>query len=150
MDYALFKKLLWDYTRKIEENTSIAFNPICMRYGLTTLQVRVLVEVHKQESHTIGSLAQCINMAGTNISTMCKRLEKLELLERMRDPNDERVVKVDLTEKGRNIVIEIDKELNERILMLIKDEPEEELENIIEGLQKLNKLLLKIRDIETK
>lgn len=142
MEITDFKKILWEYTRKITDNTNIAFNPICEQHGLTMIQVRILVEVHNQVSHTIGGLAKRIHMAGTNISTMCKKLENMGYLERVRDQNDERVVKVILTRKGNEVVISIDKDLNERISSYICDE--KSLESIIVGLQKLNELLEKM------
>jgi MarR family transcriptional regulator, organic hydroperoxide resistance regulator len=148
VDVSNFKNILWEYTRKISDNTSIAFNPFCEEYGLTMLQVRILVEVYHHEDHTIGSLANRINMAGTNISTMCKKLEKKGLMERIRDQADERVVRVAITAKGEEIVKEIDQKLNEKISQFVGDETEENLNNIIMGLQKLNELLQKLGNIE--
>lgn len=144
MNVSEFKDIMWDYTRKINENINCAFSPVCEKYGLTMLQVRTLMELYKYEPHTIGSLAECICVAGTNISAMCKKLENMGLLQRVRDQYDERVVKVVLTEKGSNIVLEMDRLLNERISQNIPHEMEETLDDIIKGLQKLNDLLQKI------
>jgi MarR family transcriptional regulator, organic hydroperoxide resistance regulator len=140
-----FKNMLWNYTRKISENTNVIITSICEEYGLTSLQIRILVEVQQHGSHTIGSLAARLNMAGTNISTMCKKLEKLEFLRRFRDPNDERVVKVALTDKGAQTVEEINAALIEKISFSIKGESDESLTDIIEGLKKLNELLERMK-----
>ncbi|WP_409291354.1 MarR family winged helix-turn-helix transcriptional regulator [Peribacillus sp. SCS-37] len=140
-----FKNTLWNYTRKISENTNIIISSLCERYGLTSLQVRILVEIQQQGSHTIGSLASKVNIAGTNISTMCKKLEKQGFVERVRDSADERVVKVVLSERGKEAVREINEELLGKISASIKDESDESLQDIIDGLKKLNELLEKMR-----
>jgi DNA-binding MarR family transcriptional regulator len=139
-----FKNAIWDYTRKIAESTNNAFNPICEQYGLTMMQVRILVQLYQYGPYTVGTLADSINAAGTNISSMCKKLEGKALLERVRDQQDERVVKVALTELGKDIVLEIDKTLNEKISQQLMGESEETFDDIILGLQKLNNLLERV------
>ncbi|WP_052342852.1 MarR family winged helix-turn-helix transcriptional regulator [Bacillus sp. EB01] len=141
MDVIEFKNLLWDYTRKIGEHTNILTLSLCENLDLTIVQVRILVEIKQHGSHTIGSLAQRLNMAGTNISTMCKKLEGLGYLERVRDRSDERVVKVALTDKGIIAVEEMDKMLLEKISTSINGVPEETLYVIINGMTKLNEIL---------
>lgn len=148
MDISDFKNIIWDYTRKINESTNNIIYPICDKCGLTMLQVRILVELCADEAHTIGSLGASMNIAGANMSAMCKKLEKMGLLKRYRDKNDERVVKVALTEKGNDIVIHVDRVLSEKILKNIGDETEETFNNIIIGLKKLNDLLQKISSNE--
>jgi len=144
MDISEFKNILWDYTRKINENANSIFNPICEKYRLTVLQIRILMELYKYQSHTIGSLAEGIYAAETNISSMCKKLENMGLLKRIRSQDDERVVKVALTERGNEVVSEMDRLLNEKISKNIGEETEEILESIVQGLRKLNDLLQKI------
>jgi DNA-binding MarR family transcriptional regulator len=139
-----FKNAIWDYTRKISENANNAFNPICEQYGLTMMQVRILVQLYQYGPHTVGTLADSMSAAGTNISSMCKRLESKALLKRVRDQYDERVVKVTLTKTGEDVVLEIDKILNEKISQQLIGESEETFDVIILGLQKLNTLLERI------
>lgn len=102
------------------------------------------MELHQYGSHTVGSLASSTRVAGANISSMCKKLESKRLLERVRDQDDERVVKIALTKMGKEIVLEIDKELNGKFSQQIKNETEETFNDIILGLEKLNTLLQKI------
>src|SRR5690554_7002728 len=98
MNISEFKKVIWEYTRKINENTNKSFNPIFEEHGLTMLQARVLMELYYYGSNSIGNLAESIYVAGANISTICKRLEKEGLVERTRNQEDERIVMVVLTE----------------------------------------------------
>lgn len=144
MNVCDFKNIIWNYTRKISESMNNAFCPICEENGLTMMQVRILSNLYKNESHTIGSLAESTGAAGANISAMCKKLEGKDLLKRERDQYDERIVTVALTQKGREIAIKIDTALNEKFLSSIDGESEETLDEIISGLQKLSIILEKV------
>lgn len=143
MDITEFNNEILYLTRKINENTNLIFNPICEQYGLTALQARILMKLYMCEKHTIGSLAERVCSAETNMSAMCKKLEKMDLILRLRDKDDERVVKVKLTDKGTDIVFNINELLNKRISKSIEGNTEETLEDIIRGTLKLNDLLEK-------
>ena len=150
MEVSEFKNIILDYTRKIAESMNCIFSPVCEIHELTRMQARILLELHQCGSHTIGSLAESICAAGANISAMCKKLEGQGLLERVRNREDERVVRVVLTESGEETVLEIDRLFNYRISQYLVNETEENLEDIILGLQKLDELLQKISSIEKK
>lgn len=144
MNITDFKNAIWEYTRKINENTNKSFNPILEKYGLTMLQGRVLMELYHYGSSSIGNLAERIYTAGANISAICKRLEKEGFVERIRSQEDERVVMVVLTIKGNKISIDIDEKLNRVISKELSNETEESYNEIITGIKKLDGLLQKM------
>ncbi|MGB7605688.1 MAG: MarR family winged helix-turn-helix transcriptional regulator [Lutisporaceae bacterium] len=150
MEVAEFKKIVWCYTRKIGESMNSVVSPISEKYGLTMMQTRILMELHQYESHTIGSLADSICVAGANISAMCKKLEGQGLLERVRNRADERVVRVVLTSLGKETVLEIDRLYDDKISQYFINENEDTFDDIILGLQKLNDILQKISNVENK
>ena len=138
------RRIIWEYTRRIKDNTSNTFSPLFEKHGLTLLQVRILMELFHDGSHTVGKLGESIYVAGATVSVMCKKLESRGLVERVRDSKDERVVKVALTAKGREIVLSIDEAMGEIMTEHIAAEPEETFREIVTGLQKLNDLLERI------
>ena len=148
MEVDEFKNIVWGYTRKILESMNCVFSPVSESYELTKMQTRILMELHQCGFHTIGSLADSICVAGANISAMCKKLEGQGLVERVRNREDERVVRVVLTNLGKETVLEIDRLFNDRISQHLANETEENFEAIILGLQKLNELLQKISSVE--
>lgn len=150
MDISRFMDIIWDYTKKISENTQSLVSPLCEENGLTIIQARALIQLHKAESHTIGSLAECMQAAGGNMSSMCKKLESMGLLERIRSKDDERVVRVMLTDQGRHVVKRIGSSLEKQVSEYIVNETEETLCNILYGLQKLNELLERIQSGQNK
>lgn len=145
-----FKKIVWCYTRKIGESMNSVVSPISEKYGLTIMQTRILMELHQYEPHTIGSLADSICVAGANISAMCKKLEGQGLLERVRNRDDERVVRLVLTSLGKETVQKIERLYDDKISQYFADENEDTFDDIIIGLQKLNNILQKISNAENK
>ncbi len=138
MEISEFKNIIWDYTRKIEESANTALGNMGAIHGLTAMQLRILMEVNRKDCCTIGGLAENVCIAGTNLSTMCKKLEKQGYLERKRDIKDERVVRISLTIMGRNVVCGLDEYFTRGISRNISKEC---FENIIFGMECLNNLL---------
>jgi len=139
MEATELKSLVWMYTREISESTNNVLSPICHHNGLTLLQARILMALNMHEILTIGSLSCCICMAEANVSAMCKKLENEGLLQRFRDQDDERVVKVTLSGRGKIVVSAIDRELHEIATAALEEAAE--IIDILQGLQKLNRLL---------
>ncbi|MFQ9801949.1 MAG: MarR family winged helix-turn-helix transcriptional regulator [Clostridia bacterium] len=83
-----FKNTTWDILRSISENMDKLFRPVGEHYGLTMMQVRILLEIGNR-TRTVGSLGKSISVAGGNISAMCKKLEKEGFVMRSRDSADE-------------------------------------------------------------
>ena len=141
MEPAEFKNQVWALMRDITDRMNGVFHPIIDRYGLTITQMRVLFEIRREDGCTVSGLSRRVCAAGTNVSALCKRLEREGLLERSRDPRDERVVHITLTGEGRRTVDEVDA-LVTRAFPLLN---EEDAEVILDGMQRLS-LLLQKRD----
>ena len=148
MDLLEFKCLIWDLLRDISENTNQLLAPLYEKYGLTVLQVQLLLVIDQNEEETIGNLSRVMTMKSGNTSVMCKNLEKQQLVNRFRDKDDERVVKVSLTPTGKEIIKDINNYLNKKYHKYLHNETDEDLNDIVNGLNKLNNLLIKISNIK--
>lgn len=146
MEVIVFNNMVWDLLRDISLNMENAFKPLYDKYGLTAMQVRILEDIRLQE-HTIGSLGKNLCVAGGNISAMCRKLEKEGFIERFRDKVDERVVKVVLSEKGQSIIVDIENCLQSAYYPFLEAELPDNLNDIIQGLQKLNVMLCKLNNL---
>lgn len=141
MEPAEFKNQVWALMRDITDRMNGVFHPIIDRYGLTIMQMRVLFEIRREDGCTVSGLSRRVCAAGTNVSALCKRLEREGLLERSRDPRDERVVHITLTGEGRRTVDEVDALVTRAFPTLSG----EDAEVILDGMQRLS-LLLQKRD----
>lgn len=140
MDTTEFKYMLWENTRKINEEMNAALNTWGSKYELSALQLRILMGVYKNGPQSVGCLASNVAVAGTNISTMCKKLERVGLLARSRDASDERIVHVQLTETGLAVIQELDECFERKILSTFGQDIRGELQSIIIAMEKLNRL----------
>ncbi len=144
MNLSEFKYLLWDHTRKINDGMNAALNSCGARYHLSAMQLRILLEIEHNGPHTVGSLASSVVIAETNLSTMCKKLEVLGLLTRIRDRIDERIVRIDLTDRGRKMIEEINGYFDKKIFMAAGENQSEGFLFIIEAMERLNTMLYKL------
>lgn len=139
-----FKRDIFDLIRNINEKVNIVFQTEYELYNLTTIQVRILIEIHINNYQTVGDLGKMLAMSSGNISSMCKKLELEGFVKRIRDKDDERVVKVELSEKGLEIMNKLEACLQQKYSPVIQNEPDENLEDIIKGFKKLDMLLSKL------
>lgn len=147
MDALEFKNQLMDLMRDVSVNMANTFLPIINKYDLTIIQTQILREINDNKDHSIGSLAKIMNIQSGNTSSMCKQLEKKGYLQRHRDKSDERVVKIELTNKGLSTIDEIDNILKEKFSPIFSSENPDDLQAIISGLQNLKDLLIRMNQV---
>ncbi|MCU6454954.1 MarR family transcriptional regulator [Sphingomonas sp. A2-49] len=80
-----------------------AYKPALDRLGITYPQFLVLQAIHEagEEGRSIGGLADRLALEPSTITPLAKRLEAAGLVTRTRHPEDERQVRVRLTDVGR-------------------------------------------------
>lgn len=81
--------------------------PLQKDYGLTESQFAVLEAIHHLGPLSQGQLCQKILRSGSNVTTVVDNLERDKLVRRERDEADRRVQIVQLTERGRALVITV-------------------------------------------
>lgn len=88
-------------------SASHAFNrvykPLLDELGLTYPQYLAMVLLWERDDQTVGSLGDRLFLESSTLTPLLKRLEALGHISRSRDPDDERQVRVRLTDKGRAI-----------------------------------------------
>ncbi len=77
------------------------YRPILEPMGLTHPQYLVMLALWGQSPLAVKELIEMLQLDGPTLSPMLKRLEAAGLISRTRDPQDERQLRIDLTEKGR-------------------------------------------------
>jgi DNA-binding MarR family transcriptional regulator len=80
-----------------------AYKPVLDRLGITYPQFLVLqVLSDAEEGVPIGTIAERLALEPSTITPLAKRLEVAGLVTRLRNPADERQVRVRLTDRGRD------------------------------------------------
>lgn len=76
------------------------YRPLLDALGLTYPQYLAMLALWEQNPRTVGSLGDALDLDSSTLTPLLKRLEAGGLLDRTRDPQDERRVIVALTDKG--------------------------------------------------
>ena len=88
-------------------STGHAFNriykPLLDRIGLTYPQYLVMVVLWQEDGQTVRGIGSKLFLESNTLTPLIKRLESAGLLKRARDQEDERQVRVKLTQKGRDL-----------------------------------------------
>lgn len=66
-------------------------------------EVLALFYIYRMKSTNMGSIAEYINAPLNTLTGVIVRLERKNLILRQRDTQDKRVIKITLTEKGKNL-----------------------------------------------
>ncbi|MBA1334920.1 MAG: hypothetical protein HPY66_0541 [Firmicutes bacterium] len=77
------------------------------KVGLYPGQPPMLLELYREGGQSQTDLAGKLNIKPATITVMLRRMEKMGLVERRQDPDDQRVSRVYLTERGQEVVEEV-------------------------------------------
>lgn len=87
-----------------------AYRPILDRLGLTYTQYVTLVALGEADDQTVGELGDKLFLESNTLTPILKKLEQLGLVDRRRDPADERQVRVNVTAAGRKLTHQVESE----------------------------------------
>ncbi|MES2047759.1 MAG: MarR family transcriptional regulator [Pseudomonadota bacterium] len=113
------------------------YKPLLEKIGLTYPQYLVMLVLWQQDDVLVKDIGELLFLDSGTLTPLLKRLEAAELIQRMRDAEDERQVRITLTAQGRQL-----KKLAKNIpteVMCASGQPAEKL-------LKLRSELTKIRD----
>ncbi|MFM0176558.1 MarR family winged helix-turn-helix transcriptional regulator [Paraburkholderia sediminicola] len=80
-----------------------AYKPILEELGLTYTQYITIIALWEEDHQTVSGLGEKLFLESNTLTPILKKLEAMGYLERQRDPEDERQVRVSLTKTGRQL-----------------------------------------------
>ena len=86
---------------------------------------------------TIGDLSNRMYLAFSTTTDLIDRMEKNELVQRVRDTADRRVVRIHLLPEGEKIIREVIEKRQLYLVDIVSDFENEEIQQLSELLQKL-------------
>ncbi|WP_102263781.1 MarR family winged helix-turn-helix transcriptional regulator [Mesobacillus jeotgali] len=107
-------------------------------YTITPPQFIALQWLFEDGDMTIGELSNKMFLACSTTTDLVDRMEKNELVVRVKDPNDRRVVRIHLLDEGERIIDEVIKKRQLYLQEVLKDFSGEEILSLKEGLGKLH------------
>lgn len=109
--------------------------------GLTADQYGILRYIQDRQRCTSSELADMFCVGKSSITAIITRLFDKELIRRMPDEKDRRVIYLQLTEKGAGVATEMEIKIQQLLARYISHFEEQEAETFIRTYEKLAKVL---------
>ncbi len=110
------------------------------QYDLTLPQYYALIHLRKHRL-TMGELCCRLYLASSTVTDLVDRMEKLDLVTRVRDEEDRRVIRIEVQDAGRQIIERVMQDrlrfLSERLRKL----NEKQVEKLVTLLEELHTLM---------
>ena len=123
--------------RRVIRATDLHSKYLAKTTGLTAPQILLLQAIRDKGQGTIGELAQDVNLSQATVTTILDRLEKRELVYRVRSQADKRKVHACLTEEGMEMLKQAPIPLQDHLTRHFNDLQDWEQTMIISSLQRV-------------
>jgi DNA-binding MarR family transcriptional regulator len=136
IDY--FLKIVW-------QTVANRYNQLVTDFGITQSIGYLLINIDENEGTTVSHAAALLGLKSTSLSRMLRQLEQMGLIYRELNEGDKRSVKIYLTQIGkekRSLARGLVREFNNYLNSHISDN---EKENLIKTLKKINQLTLNFK-----
>ena len=114
---------------------------ILSNYTITPPQFIALQWLHEYGDMTIGELSTKMYLAFSTTTDLVDRMEKSELVQRVRDEQDRRVVRIHLLPEGERVIQEVISKRQQYLQEILVEFNEQELQDLLDNLQKLHELM---------
>ncbi|RIW37738.1 MarR family transcriptional regulator [Bacillus salacetis] len=111
---------------------------ILNQYSITPPQFVALQWLFEGGDMTIGELSNKMYLACSTTTDLVDRMEKTELVERVKDNKDRRVVRIHLLEEGERIIEEVIKKRQQYLQEILKNFSFDEIKTLNANLSKLH------------
>jgi len=132
------------HSTRLSESFRPKLNEECIKLdlGMAHLMVLKLLSARK-EPPIITVLAKQLSVSAPMMTNIIDRVESAGMVKRTRDLADRRIVKIEITPKGRAVVTRLDKEHMGRLLELLKKLNDSEQKQFMDALTVLMNLIEK-------
>lgn len=115
---------------------------ILNRFDITPPQFDALLRLLRaNETLTMGELCQRLFLASSTVTDLVDRMEKNELVRRARDPEDRRVVRIIVLDKGRRVHAEVMRERRAYLGSILETTAARDRERLVAALTRLHDLM---------
>ena len=139
-DMSIDEKVLMAVVR-VAESFKRDASALFREHGLTFSQYNVLrvLDASLDGENTMRDTSKIMLASGANMSGIAKRLEKGKFIIRKGDPNDDRLKRLQITEKGKQTLDDISEAKERRIKTYLKDYSDKEKSVLLDMLREMRK-----------
>lgn len=117
------------------------FHGLMQDSGFTFPQLSVISILAKNGKQKVSDISEKMGLSDSTVSGILDRLEQKGIIERKRNKDDRRVVKIYLSKGSQEIYQEFHRKRKEYFAHLLKKLSEQEINDIIKGLEILNRVV---------
>ncbi|SDX32402.1 DNA-binding transcriptional regulator, MarR family [Marininema mesophilum] len=110
-------------------------------YNLTYPQSIILKTLAMDDQYSLANLSDQAGMTTSSVSGIVDRLESSGWVTRRRDKNDRRVVWIELSKEGKDLVRQVPALNPDHFKQLLRRMPEEDVTLLVDQLKKLHQLV---------
>lgn len=111
---------------------------------ITLPHLEIMKILQEEGTKYIAEIGERLQIPKPQMTHLIDRLEKLEIAARQADTTDRRMSNIMLTDKGRQIIEELDQVINESIKAKLSYLTEDELRELSVSLKKLGDILYRL------
>lgn len=115
---------------------------ILVDFGITSPQFNALLALREQPNMTMGELCEKLFLACSTATDLIDRMEKNGFLERNRDAQDRRVIRLSISEKGQDVIKEVIAARRRYVASMLEKLTPNEIEQLGASLDKLHSLMV--------
>jgi len=130
-----------DLNKSINKSLRHEFHHLMQDSELTFPQLSVISMLEKRGEQKVSKLSEKMGLSNSTVSGILDRLEQKDIIKRERTEDDRRVVKISLTKKSQKFFNDFRQKKEEYFCQLLKRLSDEEIKDIIKGLEILNRVL---------
>lgn len=127
--------------RNINRTLRHEFHGLMQDSGFTFPQLSVISILAKNGEQKVSDISEKMGLSDSTVSGILDRLEQKGIIERKRNKDDRRVVKIYLSKGSQEICQEFHRKREEYFTHLLKELSEQEINDIIKGLEILNRVV---------
>jgi DNA-binding MarR family transcriptional regulator len=115
---------------------------ILVDFGITSPQFNALLTLKDHPNITMGDLCEKLFLACSTATDLIDRMEKNGFLERARDSQDRRVIRLSISEKGIQVINEVIVARQHYVASILEKLTDEEIDQLGDSLDKLHSLMV--------
>ncbi|CAI9389446.1 MULTISPECIES: MarR family winged helix-turn-helix transcriptional regulator [Bacillaceae] len=114
---------------------------ILSNYTMTPPQFVALQWLFEEGDMTIGELSNKMFLAFSTTTDLVDRMEKNQLVQRVKDPNDRRVVRIHMLEEGKRLIDEVIKKRQGYLQEVLNEYTTEDIEELKKNFMRLHQVM---------
>ncbi len=107
-------------------------------FDITPPQFNALLTLNKHENLTIGELSSKMYLACSTVTDLLDRMERNQLVLRVKDEKDRRVVRIKVLEKGHNMIEDVLENRRKYIAETLEGLSDNMIDSVYEVMKMLN------------